>query len=219
MIDTQTAHKLDKRNKREIMQTGAERFYDLDDMAFVRDTAGAFKPSSTAGWKRCPAPWSSYFTNAEGQVMGLNGAVLTTSVNNGGYEVLTGTKDDGRQTMVPVHRLVALAWLDNPDHLSDTDHLDGNRRNNDLSNLRWLSHASNLKGRRGSFKGHEVTCRDTEGRLVGTYPSINQAHHETGLSSQTIAGICNGNYPAESARGLTFSYADSNTSELLNVEK
>ncbi|WP_461223808.1 HNH endonuclease signature motif containing protein [Lacticaseibacillus suihuaensis] len=221
MIERKEMTKLDKRNKRMMMQAGASWFFDIDDMASIPSDqrGGAFEPSKTMGWKRCPTPWSGYYTSAQGQVMGLNGAVLTTAINNSGYEVLTATKDNGRQTMVPLHRLIALAWLSNPDNLSDVDHIDGNRLNNVLSNLHWLSHADNLRGRRGSFKGHEVTCRDTEGRLVGTYPSINKAHHETGLSAQTIAGLCNGTYPGESARGLTFSYAKNSTSEFLSATK
>jgi hypothetical protein len=42
-----------------------------------------------------------------------------------------------------VHRLVAEHFLPNPDNLRDVHHIDGNPKNNDVSNLQWLSHADN----------------------------------------------------------------------------
>ena len=44
-----------------------------------------------------------------------------------------------------IHRLLAEAFIDNPLQLSDVNHIDGDRRNNSLSNLEWLSHGNNIK--------------------------------------------------------------------------
>lgn len=41
------------------------------------------------------------------------------------------------------HRLVALHYLDNPNNYTDVDHIDSNRHNNNLENLRWCSRSQN----------------------------------------------------------------------------
>jgi hypothetical protein len=45
----------------------------------------------------------------------------------------------GRSVPMPVHRMVALAFVDNPDDLPFVMHRDGNRTNNAVSNLQWCS--------------------------------------------------------------------------------
>jgi len=51
-------------------------------------------------------------------------------------------KDDKRYTK-PVHRLVALAWIPNPDNEPEIDHIDRNPTNNCVENLRWTSRMKN----------------------------------------------------------------------------
>jgi len=43
------------------------------------------------------------------------------------------------------HRLVAEAFIPNPDNLSEVNHIDSNRANNHVSNLEWVSHSENMK--------------------------------------------------------------------------
>lgn len=44
-----------------------------------------------------------------------------------------------------IHRLVAQAFIPNPDNLPEVDHFDTCRTNNDVSNLRWITHKDNCK--------------------------------------------------------------------------
>lgn len=48
----------------------------------------------------------------------------------------------------PVHRLVAWAFIPNPEHKRCVDHIDGNRENNDVLNLRWATHEQNAFNRK-----------------------------------------------------------------------
>tara|TARA_B100000287_G_C20566408_1_gene754693 strand:+ start:109 stop:705 length:597 start_codon:yes stop_codon:yes gene_type:complete len=58
--------------------------------------------------------------------------------------------DDGNSKQVKVHRLLAINFIDNPDPINkkEVDHIDGNRSNNVLENLRWASRSENCQNRR-----------------------------------------------------------------------
>lgn len=64
--------------------------------------------------------------------------------NQDGYMVVTVGKTSCRRSM-RVHRIVALAFVPNPDNLPEVDHIDNNRQNNAASNLQWMYGIDNKK--------------------------------------------------------------------------
>lgn len=52
---------------------------------------------------------------------------------------------DGKSKLVSIHRLIAKAFLKNPLNLKEIHHKDGNKQNNELSNLEYVSHSLNMK--------------------------------------------------------------------------
>lgn len=56
-----------------------------------------------------------------------------------------GLNKDGVCTKHYLHRLLAAAFLDNPEGKATVNHIDGNRRNNSLENLEWATQAENIQ--------------------------------------------------------------------------
>jgi len=65
--------------------------------------------------------------------------------NNNYHKVMI--KYDGVKRNMRVHRLVAETFLPNDNNLPEVDHIDRNRINNDISNLRWVSRSENMINR------------------------------------------------------------------------
>lgn len=64
--------------------------------------------------------------------------------NHKGY-LKIGLFKDGKCEKHRVHRLVAQAFIPNPEGLSDVNHIDGNKQNNSVSNLEWVSNSDNVE--------------------------------------------------------------------------
>jgi hypothetical protein len=68
--------------------------------------------------------------------------ILKGQINKHGYVVVDLSKNKVRKTC-QVHRLVAKAFIPNPDNLAVVDHIDSNKTNNHVNNLQWLTYQDN----------------------------------------------------------------------------
>ncbi len=83
-----------------------------------------------------------YQVSDHGRIRGLKG--LRASGDNGaGYRIMPLNRNGG-QKMNYVHRLVAKHFIPNPDDLSQVNHKDGNKSNNHIDNLEWVSPSQNI---------------------------------------------------------------------------
>lgn len=64
------------------------------------------------------------------------------------YQQVRQTFGTGEQHTVKVHKAVALAFIPNPDRLSDIDHINNDKTDNRVVNLQWLSHRDNIRKQR-----------------------------------------------------------------------
>lgn len=68
---------------------------------------------------------------------------IRANTNRSGYrQVRIGVS--GSQTTISIHRLVAKAFIPNPDGLKDVNHKDGDKTNNRVDNLEWISRSGNV---------------------------------------------------------------------------
>ena len=68
--------------------------------------------------------------------------LLSGSVHANGYRYFSMMRD-GKTIKIQAHRLVALAFIANPEDKPCINHIDGNKLNNELSNLEWVTHSEN----------------------------------------------------------------------------
>lgn len=68
--------------------------------------------------------------------------VIPSKTRTGYFEINIGGRNCERWLL---HRLVAYVWLDNPNNYTTVDHLDGNKANNSVENLEWVSLEENIK--------------------------------------------------------------------------
>lgn len=86
-----------------------------------------------------------YKIDRTGKVVSFYGStprVLRTYLNNKGYECID-LKENGKRSHKLVHRLVAEAFIDNPENLPEINHKDEDKTNNCADNLEWCSHSYN----------------------------------------------------------------------------
>lgn len=134
----------------------------------------------------------SYFTK--------RGKILKVCHNNKGYQMLSLYKN-GKAKHCLVHRLVAEAFIPNPNNLPEVDHEDENKDNNNCSNLVWCDRLYNntkgiqsKEGRRksASFRMKPVLQYSLDGVLLHTYKGIRIAEEQTGINNRCIVSCCKG---------------------------
>lgn len=92
-------------------------------------------------WKKIKRN-DNYSINKQGQVRNDKTSHIKKPTLNkrNGYLVVDLYKDNKREK-VTVHRLVAEAFIPNPENKPTVDHIDGNRQNNSVDNLRWATYS------------------------------------------------------------------------------
>ena len=101
--------------------------------------------------------------------------ILKPSLINSGYEVVTLYSKEKRKKF-QIHRLVATAFIPNPDNLPCVNHKDENKVNNCVSNLEWCTYQYNnnygtARIRTAETKATPIVQKTLDGKLLATYQS------------------------------------------------
>ena len=94
------------------------------------------------------ANYSKYKISKDGRVFSFTvkskGKELTQHNHKGGYKFVWVHSDDGSRKQLFVHRLVALAYINNEQNKPEVNHLDSNKHNNNVENLEWCTRSENM---------------------------------------------------------------------------
>ena len=142
-----------------------------------------------------------------------------------GYYHVELKNDEGRKAFL-VHRLVASAFIENPNNYPNINHKDENKRNNSVENLEWCTCSYNVRyslklhpERHAYNGGHRKGCRykgknsgkkivqlTLDGTLVKEWISSRTIFIETGMSDWSISECCRGK--RHKVYGYIWQYAD-----------
>lgn len=93
-------------------------------------------------WKPVKGFEKLYEVSDKGNVRNSRGKILKTYLINSGYKALKFTVNQKRTNRL-VHRLVAEAFIENPENCKEVNHVDENKCNNTVSNLQWVTSSQN----------------------------------------------------------------------------
>lgn len=146
-------------------------------------------------WKEIPG-FPSYFVSNLGKIRGKTGLLLSKSDDGYGYQRV-GLRRKGfrKTTYAKVHRLVALAFIANPENKKTVEHIDSDRKNNNVNNLKWATHFENNMARIKTGRGTKLNIRVARiirNRAIQEKLDINSLAKALRVSSTTIRMILNG---------------------------
>lgn len=143
------------------------------------------------------------FVRTKGGVLRLaKGRIRKLQRDDDGY-MRVGLYGGKKPKLVGVHRLVAEAFIPNPDNKEQVDHINGVRDDNRIENLRWFTleenNSTDLAKSRKSKSAFErndnkktVYQYTLDGELVDVWSSTREVERKTGFKSQSISRCCNG---------------------------
>jgi NUMOD4 motif/HNH endonuclease len=141
--------------------------------------------------------------------------ILKVALDHRGYHKVKLSKFNIAKPF-KVHRLIAFAFIDNPENKRTINHKNGIKGDNKVENLEWntdsenMSHAYNVLGRKNSEENiknavakvsRKVTCL-TSGN---TYISVSEAARKEKLSRRSVMLVCSGRQT--SVKGVSFCYS------------
>lgn len=126
-------------------------------------------------------------TYSNGLVVHYNGKILSLNRNTNGYlSVLLSKNNEKKRVMI--HRLVAEAFIENPNNFLEVNHKNEDKNDNCVENLEWCDRKYNVNY--GNHKTKQIASRGTpivqltvDGDYVNTYPSAHEAARALGNES------------------------------------
>ncbi|ATE84065.1 HNH endonuclease [Lactococcus phage LP0304] len=141
--------------------------------------------------------FENYEVSNLGKVRNIkSGRILKPELIHNGY-LRHCLYENNKKKYLFLHKIIATAFIDNPDEKPCVNHIDENKLNNDLSNLEWCTvRENNVHGTRmkriAEKLSKKVVQLDLNDNVLNEFESMKQAGQETGTSAGDISSCCNG---------------------------
>ena len=143
-----------------------------------------------------------YQVSNQGRIKNIeSGRIFTGTRDAFGYIHVRLINPQGTYTLRKVHRLVAEAFLPNPEGKPIIDHIDEDKTNNTLGNLRWVTYSENSQAYEKKRKEpdsekqllqHKIAQYTLDGELVATFDKISEITKTLSIGRYGIYCTCYG---------------------------
>ena len=132
------------------------------------------------------------------------GYVIKQKLNINGYPTVIIRNSSGKKGTLRVHRLIMIAFIDNPHNKPFVNHIDGDKRNNNINNLEWCTakensvHAALIglckKPWEGKFGKNHNMCKaviqmNLNGDIINEFGAFTDAANSTN-TCKTAISVC-----------------------------
>lgn len=153
-------------------------------------------------WKQIEG-FSDYLVSDHGRICSLKSGLLKPHENSRGYMLVTLNGETRR-----LHRIVASAFVPNPDNKEMVNHKDGDPMNNKAENLEWNTNGENQRHRYSVL--NKDNCKKQVEKLSGkkvirTYESVRECERLEGISKDGLRDLIR---KQKSRNGFLYRYKD-----------
>lgn len=158
-------------------------------------------------WKDIPE-FQNYSISNFGNVYSKKHNIILKSYKNLYGYLIVNLINKKKRKQFQVHRLVAENFIFNINNLPCVNHIDGNKQNNNINNLEWVSYSENQQHsyKIGLRKTKKIIQYDLDGNFIKTWDSIKEASVNLNINACGILNCCKKR--SKKSGGYIWRYAD-----------
>ncbi len=142
--------------------------------------------------------YENYYIFPDGNIYNIKTKILLKHFKKADGYMSVGLSKEGKCTLFLIHVLLAKTFIPNPDNKSIVNHKDGNKINNNISNLEWVTHSENIlhayntklnNSRKVIF--NFIIQYNLQNKEIARFKSIAEASKKTNINRNSIWKVCN----------------------------